>query len=413
MHIRMAVISDLHVGSGTKAKDFSLPGSDIASVDNYLDKFKDFVNKEDIRADYLLVPGDITHRAGKDEFSLAAKNIELIAEALGVDRGKIVFCPGNHDVHWDTAEQMASLGHTEPYLTKSKFLNLTSEPRLFGNNMGLGQGRFDEYPFFVTWEFDNVVFFSLNTAVFDGRDRRPHCGEVKPDQLAAIDAELSSISTGSKLKVCLFHHHPIQYLERTFTEPDFSIMVNAVGLLDLLSKHQVDFIVHGHKHIPRFKMEINTSGHPLSILCAGSFSAYLDNKYFESVGNRFHVIQFDERCPLSNFARGTVNTWTFFLGSGWTRSTRGPDAERQHNFGAFLPRPQLIERLSVALSEILGVTDYATWESFLDAYPEFKYHTNESLRAALKLVGQQSDLVMHEIESLNLDQLVILKGQPK
>lgn len=187
-------------------------------------------------------------------------------------------------------------------------------------------------------------------------------------------------------------------------------MSNAAGLLDVISKYQFDFIVHGHKHIPRFKMEIKDDGHPLNILCAGSFSASLDHKYFEAVGNNFHLIDFHDRCPESKYVRGSVRTWTHFSGRGWTPSLRRAGVERQQNFGAFLPRPQLVSRLKITLEQEFNQAQFIMWPSFVDKHPEFRYFTSETVRASLKEVSETMNLVLHEIDALSLEQLVILKG---
>lgn len=408
MNVSVAVISDLHIGSGAKAKDFSLVGTD-AVIDDYLAEFRKFVAEEAINADYLLVPGDITNSACQPEFDLASERISDVASILRVPETKILFCPGNHDVDWAIIKAFEGLKHPESHLIKSKYLNFM-EAGIFRKNLAAAKGRFDEAPYLVVWEFDEVLVCALNTSVFDGPDKKPHCGEVRPDQLAEIDRKLGGIGRNEKLKIFIFHHHPIQYLDVTFNAPDFSIMSNAAGLLDVISKHQFDFVIHGHKHIPRFKMEIKDDGHPLNILCAGSFSASLDHKYFEAVGNNFHLVDFHDRCPDSKYVRGSVRSWTHFSGRGWTPSLRRAGVERKQNFGAFLPRPQLVNKLTRSFEAELSDTQFIQWPGFLEKYPEFRYFTNETLRASLKEVSESMGLILHEIDALSLDQLVILKG---
>lgn len=410
MNISVAVISDLHIGSGAKAKDFSLAGTAVAVIDDYLDEFRRFVAGEGLRADYLVVPGDITNSACKPEFDLASERISQIAHCLSVPESKILFCPGNHDAHWATIKAMSDLEHPAHQIIKSKYFNFHSSDAIFNKNLAGAKGRFDESPYLVVWEFEDALICALNTAVFDSPEKKPHCGEVKPDQLAEIDGFLSRLGKTDKLKLFLFHHHPIQYLDVTFSEPDFSAMSNAAGLLDLLSKHEFDFVVHGHKHIPRFNMEIKDAGHPLNILCAGSFSASLDNKYFEAVGNNFHLVEFHERCPSSKYARGAVKTWTHFVGRGWTPSLKRAGVERQQNFGAFLPRAQLVSLLQAALENEFKKCQFVKWPDFIASYAEFKYFTNETLRASLRDVSKILGLTLHEMDVLSLDQLVILKG---
>lgn len=410
MNISVAVISDLHIGSGAKAKDFSLPGTTGAVIDDYLEEFRRFSAREDIRADYLIVPGDITNSACKLEFDLASERISQVAKCLGVPESKILFCPGNHDADWQTIKALSGLAHPEQQIIKSKYFNFHSDDAIFSKNLVAAKGRFDEAPYLVVWEFDDVLICALNTSAFDGPDKKPHCGEVRPDQLVKIDALLGEIDKTEKLKLFIFHHHPTQYLDVTFAGPDFSAMSNAAGLLDILSKYEFDFVIHGHKHIPRFNVEIKDAGHPLNILCAGSFSAELDNKYFEAVGNNFHIVEFHDRCPSSKYVRGAVRTWTHFVGRGWTPSLRRTGVERQQSFGAFLPRAQLIVQLRQELESVFNGSQFVKWSDFVTTNLKFKYFTNETLRASLKDVAKELNLVLHEIDALSLDQLVILKG---
>lgn len=410
INIKMAVISDLHVGGGSKAKDFSLDGESSGGVDNYIEQFSKFVEREGVAADYLLVPGDITNAGCKAEFELASLRIKEIAQILGVPEEKILFCPGNHDVDWVTIKALKSIGHSDEDVIKPKYLNMHASSYIFNQNLSSANGRFDESPYLVTWEFTDAVVCALNTAAYDTPDKHPHCGEVKPGQLDEIDRLLAKISKTDKLKVFIFHHHPIQYLDVTFDQPDFSAMSNAAGLLDALAKHKFDFIVHGHKHIPRFNMEIKSSGHPLNILCAGSFSASLDNKYYEAVGNHFHIVEFHDRCNSSKYARGEVKTWTHYGGPGWMSSPGKSTVDRQHNFGAFLPQAEVVSKLCALFEIAFGSATHLKWKDFLLENPEFKYYTNEMLRSSLKDVSEALNVTLHEIDEFNLDQLIILKG---
>ncbi|CAI8993210.1 metallophosphoesterase family protein [Pseudomonas brassicacearum] len=407
--IKVAIISDLHIGGGAKSKDFSIDNVSGAVIDNYLDQFKAFVVKEGLGADYLIVPGDISNSASKEEFVLASSLIKQIAVSLGVDERKILFCPGNHDVDWKTITALRELHHSELDIIKSKYLNFHSDELVFSKNLPQAEGRFDEPPYLVSWEFDDALVCSLNTAVFDEPDKRPHHGEVKPAQLLVIDEVLSKKAGVDKLKIFLFHHHPKQYLDSTFPLADFSAMTNAEGLLDLLSKHGFDFVIHGHKHIPRFTMQIQTVGHPLWILCAGSFSASLDNRYFEAVGNNFHMVEFHDRCSKTKYARGVVRSWTHYSGPGWMQSQAKGSVDSQNYFGAFLPLPQLQRELQASLGTLLDERRFVEWKSFVADNPSLKYYTNASLRASLKAIEEELNATLHEIDNVNLDQLVILK----
>lgn len=216
--VKVAVISDLHVGDMAKGKDFSPNKTENASVDNYLQEFLDFVSREDLSADYLLVSGDISNRAKEQEFSLASDLIEKIAISLGVDREKVLFCPGNHDVNWPAIEAHKNISADFDSIVKAKYFNFLKGGLVFSDNHSSGVGRFDSPPYLVVWSFDDVNIFSLNSSVYDGPDEEPHRGEIKSEQLEIIDGVLSSHVSRSKINIFILHHHPKQYEDKTFRD---------------------------------------------------------------------------------------------------------------------------------------------------------------------------------------------------
>ncbi|MCG7642123.1 metallophosphoesterase [Alteromonas sp. MmMcT2-2] len=95
--MKLAVISDLHVGDYARAKDFNPSEGEHSVIDCFMDSFKSKFGKCDYKCDYLFVAGDITNRANKTEFDLATVRILEIAETLTVPESNIFIVPGNHD----------------------------------------------------------------------------------------------------------------------------------------------------------------------------------------------------------------------------------------------------------------------------------------------------------------------------
>jgi 3',5'-cyclic AMP phosphodiesterase CpdA len=390
--LKVAVISDLHIGDMAKGKDFSPEKTENASVENYLQEFSDFITREKVSADYLLVSGDISNKAKDSEFELASELIAKIARILGVDRRHVLFCPGNHDISWPAIESQKDAGASDELITKAKYLNLLKPGLIFSDNQAQGMGRFDDAPYFVVWNFDDVNVFSLNSAIYDGPDTKPHCGEIKSEQLVALESLLDNHVDKSKLNIFILHHHPKQYHDRTFREGDTSGMINADGLLHLLSKKEIDFIVHGHKHIPRFDMEINSDGHPLWILCSGSFSSRLDDRHFGGVGNFFHVIDFHSRCKENGWSRGVVKSWTHLLGHKWLESGT-IDFDSANQFGAYVSPKRLRNLLEATLTKLFENQPFVEWHDLIAADESIQYYPNNLLRSNLSAVAEEMKLL--------------------
>ena len=93
----MAVLSDLHVGPGARAKDLCPAGIDSHAIeDAYKDTFLTFLRKNSIVASYLVLPGDISHFGDPSEVKLASQVISEVAKMLKVKRDHLIFVPGNH-----------------------------------------------------------------------------------------------------------------------------------------------------------------------------------------------------------------------------------------------------------------------------------------------------------------------------
>src|SRR5689334_23033318 len=98
--LTLAVLSDLHIGYGARAKDLC-PYSDGKQIETgYRERFLKFVKKHKFKPDYLIIPGDISDRAQPPEFELASELVLELAETLEVSKNRVLFVPGNHDVDW-------------------------------------------------------------------------------------------------------------------------------------------------------------------------------------------------------------------------------------------------------------------------------------------------------------------------
>ncbi|MNZ34936.1 cyclic 3',5'-adenosine monophosphate phosphodiesterase [compost metagenome] len=411
--MKVAVISDLHVGDMAKGKDFSPNKTENASVDNYLQEFLDFVSREEISADYLIISGDISNRANEQEFSLASDLIEKIARSLKVDRSKVLFCPGNHDIHWPAIEAHKGIGGDFDSVVKSKYLNLLRGGLIFSDNHSSGEGRFDSPPYLVSWSFDDLNIFSLNSAVYDGPDAAPHRGEIKSEQIEAINEVLASHVSRSKVNIFILHHHPKQYEDKTFRSADPSCMINSDGLLHLLAQHEIDFVVHGHKHVPRFDLEINSDGHPIWILCAGSFSSRLDDRYFGGIGNFFHLIEFRDRCEENGWARGGVKSWAHLLAHKWIESG-AIDFDSYNQFGAYLSPKKLGELLEEMICKAFdeSPTPIVKWPELVERNESLRYYSNSSLKRQLEKITQKTGTMMlYPGGQTILENLVLVKDK--
>lgn len=250
--MKVAIISDLHVGCAARGKDYCPPADiDSRAIDeNYQDMFIDFILEEGISADFLLMPGDLSNRSRFTEVDLGTKIMYEIAQALGVKRDHILSVPGNHDVDWSVYRDYS--GPEREARKPSRYNSLLRDSTLFINGASNNNLLFTS-PHYRIWEFEEAVIVGSNSSWHDDPDSSIHHGSIVQDCIQQIEESLKDVKDfKNKLKIFLIHHHPINYSDPVYY-PDHSIMHNAENLLKMLMRNSFDFLIHGHKHVPKFK----------------------------------------------------------------------------------------------------------------------------------------------------------------
>jgi 3',5'-cyclic AMP phosphodiesterase CpdA len=379
--MKLLVISDLHVGPKARAQDFSTAPEDMAcrNTPDYLKEFDDLVDKNQLEVTHILIAGDITQSATYEEFELAACNIQKLAKKLNVEKNKIFFVPGNHDGNWN--EERMSIANKEPLALSisKKYTNIEQHP-FFSNLLDNAQFK-DMYksPFGSIWMDKELVVVGVNSSANDLAINDLHHGLVNLKELDILKSKLSELDTSGKLKVLITHHHPKNLADRTFPENDYSIMQNADYFLRLATEKEFDVIVHGHKHIPRFDIHSDANNFPIVTLSSGSFSASLKD-YHNGVGNFFHIIDVEGKCPTNKNILGKVISWAYFDNNGWITADKSRDyISHVEFFGDVRNKSVLKNEFRAEIKTHLLVNDFFRWSSFLVKKPEMKY-CNLSLR---------------------------------
>ena len=93
-------LSDIHFG-----RDRSGSTDPFLRKSEILDKLIDTLAtlSEGMKPDLVLVTGDIAWTGKISEFDEAYEWFQRLQSALGLDIGRFVFCPGNHDLNRNTA----------------------------------------------------------------------------------------------------------------------------------------------------------------------------------------------------------------------------------------------------------------------------------------------------------------------
>ncbi|MBY7250047.1 metallophosphoesterase family protein [Enterobacter roggenkampii] len=406
--MKILVISDLHVGTTARARDFCTEVSGASAItENFIEEFHDLVKCENITATHLLIAGDITNRAESYEFEIAAERINDIKNILKIDERNIFFVPGNHDGNWDQEKAASLRCSSKDKIILEKYNNIRNND--FFSSL-LKNTKFSSYysdPYSTIWEHEDLIVVGVNSSALDSYDKAVKFGEVDLKCLASLQSKLDELKvTGKrKFKILLTHHHPKNYTDTTFPAPDLSQMKNAEDFMRFAGKNEFDFIVHGHKHIPRYNFQMDSDGFFVNILSAGSFAAQLKD-WHNGVANFFHLIEHHDFCPDNNFSRGKVISWSYFTNHKWTRSLYDRDRiSHEEYYGYMVSRNQLKSKLRNIINQCKEHKNYAKWQDLIKIEPKLKYCNKQLLSHA---VDDLSYELKYEVMPSKDDSFVLL-----
>ena len=383
--IHLAVISDIHVGDGARARDLcpeknskGVPSAAYTDQvdDRYQQKFIHFVRDRNITADYLLLPGDVTHEAQPDEVKIASGFVAAAAAALEVKRDNIIFVPGNHDVDWAVLKLADSTG----LRSAQRYDPIRHKDFHFNEITRRGSGSLFEAPHFTVWNYDDLLAVGYNSSHHDHPDKQ-HFGLIDPAHAEELRKMLGGLQySKTQLRLFLVHHHPLQYSSPTADAPDLSIMVNAEQLHHLLREFKFDILVHGHEHLPRFSTYSIEGSSEVAILCSGSFSVKIDTKWAGVVSNQFHLIKIEGRDEEEQLIFGHVESWSYYYAKGWVPSEAQYDGiPHIEPFGTYIRPGQLEALIRPIVESRLSSHDYVEWSWVLTQEPHLRHIRPEIL----------------------------------
>ncbi len=392
--LRLAVISDLHVGLAARSRDLCPPASardekELWRYNNkaeaaYRKQFLEFVKEKAIVADYLILPGDVTNRAHPEEVRLASDFVKEAAAALQIPMERVVFVPGNHDVDWSVYDANDTTG----LRWGQRYDPLNHQAFCFRDILSRGKGSPFANPNFLIWEFGDLLVVGYNSCSHDvpKPEVGVHHGLADPVHMIELRKSLAAIDTSDRrVRLLLVHHHPIDFANPIPRIPEFSLMTNSEQLLSIAHEFGFDILIHGHRHHPRFETHSTQTYPHLPVLCAGSFSVELDTQWAGTIDNQFHLIDITGRGGDENHVLGTVTSWSNNRARGWVPSEQSTSGIH-HNipFGSYVMPTALDGRLDPFIDNQIKKQGYVKWSDVVDAFPDLKHLPLDSAIAAFK-----------------------------
>lgn len=223
----MIHLSDLHLGSKRKNKGVEILED---SLDSLVPKLSSAYKP------HFLVTGDIINSPNRKNMYQGTSFLNKLKKKY---RGKVTYVLGNHDV----LAHGLNLGRKQ----RSKVVAY-----LLGSHV-------------TTFEQEKVIYIKINSTIQGNLAR----GKVGQEQLAQLSGELDSIDNIEDYTlIALVHHHVLQipkdaFLKTKWHEKMFigrwvensKVLLDADILLEWLKEHNVNYVLHGHRHLPFFNYD--------------------------------------------------------------------------------------------------------------------------------------------------------------
>ncbi|MCW3788180.1 metallophosphoesterase family protein [Plebeiibacterium sediminum] len=309
-------MSDIHFGKLSRTKDFAVPGEPLPSMEQGEKSLKaELINTlKNEKVNFLIVAGDLTSIGSPNEFKYCKDAILEIANEINLHDSEVIISLGNHDINWNilgidmecsSENPECKSNHTNGYLAVAGSVA----------NYWLGDSfKYEKEgpaPYSGVKEFDDVIFFTLNSGWRCSKDDAIKQGKLDTEQLDWISKELYNYKDNTKWKILVLHHHPFNYPYQ-IPVSEHSVLSEGPELLECIGKYGVNIVCHGHRHHPRIKNRIeNGWKNPVTFVSAGSLSVASNHRSNGEIPNLFHIIELTENRTLyiRTYQYKTINGW--------------------------------------------------------------------------------------------------------
>jgi 3',5'-cyclic AMP phosphodiesterase CpdA/tetratricopeptide (TPR) repeat protein len=325
-------LSDIHFGSrpskdGVSEMHRFIAGDYEKTLNEHLES--EFSSKrahfaQDHGRFFLVISGDLTYQGTEDEFARVHEFLEKTCQTLKLPKDRVVLVPGNHDVHWPSA-QIDKRRRFDHYLG---FLNLFYGDTLFRKL----------YPL-ITWNFqvnsprptpeevvsihhqDGFTFVGINSCVYE--TEQDHYGFVGGRQLDHIERLLDAAGgTTTDFRIAVLHHHlhPFPEPMRRHTNQEIWMDLSTIrdaGLVERrLEKLGFDLVLHGHKHKPQLRetlvheQSLIRGATPRLLVCGAGSTGVNASELEHAVPNHYEVIEMLRLPRVPGVEWTTSRRWT-------------------------------------------------------------------------------------------------------
>lgn len=198
----------------------------------------------------LLISGDLTWKGDKKEFELVGDFIDHLNSVNDLYKSWLSICPGNHDLSFyegadKTDSKIIGNNYEESRASYSDFYAKYFDLKP-NDSMSSGRRLLLNSSIPVEIVLLNSVTLQQTKGTFQGH------GYIGQKQLETVEQEmgLGEDKPRNVTRICVMHHHlmPVSLTEEPYHDAKYSTVLDAERLSRWLTKHQFDFLLHGHMH---------------------------------------------------------------------------------------------------------------------------------------------------------------------
>ena len=244
-------LSDIHISSEEDVSRYLLQlKTDLKSTK----KIKEM--------DYIILSGDITNKASKEEFKLAKNFITEISKSLNIKNENIIIVPGNHDLDWNYCKQAVddegNILDKDLYNEKFKNFNEYFYKPVCNREYSLDPSN--QYEIKI-YDNDKLIFLELNSSW-----KIDHINKYRSSiNINALSNGLAILLEDDNyddyIKIAVFHH-PV--LGKDQMNNDF---------LDILIAQGFKICFHGHIHKASYDFSKYDDNLGINVIGSGTFGA--------------------------------------------------------------------------------------------------------------------------------------------
>lgn len=371
--LRLAVLSDLHASEYESNSTHVVAEPPLASALMHpLSDLRNFVTAQQLKADYVLTPGDIADRADATGLQYGWRQLNELSRLMDA---RLLGTPGNHDLvtHDASLDQRDALKRLLPSFPTG---NIDRDEVFWQTGWTMVEKSDHRFLIIDTTHAFPTVPVGVNRKSKAWKDylREIDRGYFTENVQGSISDYLKTAPP--KLNIALLHHHPAEHQHQEFLKDTYGPMRRGSELIEMLSSDPLQprwLVIHGHKHVPQLgQATTNSSSGPI-LFCAGSLGARLWSPIDTVAHNQVHVISVtDEAGHAPGQLLGTVDSFTWGYGDGWRRAFReGAGLSSTTGFGSWTD----FRTAALAVIDYMRRTElvFESYDGVIAAVPEIPY----------------------------------------